>query len=117
MPPPRLESDTESMDMPTRLHPRASGFDSAVEDAADSRLASLTKRQREVLALMAEGHNNRAIARRLVLEEKSVENHINAIFNHLKIARDTAAHRRVKAVLLYLDERADEQAADPRMAA
>ena len=111
------ESDTGSMDMPIRLHRRASRFDSGTEDAGDSRLASLTKRQREVLALMAEGHNNRAIARRLVLEEKSVENHINAIFNHLKIARDTAAHRRVKAVLLYLDERTDDAAPDRRMAA
>ena len=79
MPRPACESDTESMDMPTRLHRRAPGFEPVTEDATDSRLASLTKRQREVLALMAEGHNNRAIARRLVLEEKSVENHINAM--------------------------------------
>lgn len=83
----------------------------------DSPLASLTRRQREVLALMAEGANNKAIARRLVLEEKSVENHINAIFNQLKIARDTAAHGRVKAVLLYLDERADDEAPEQRAAA
>lgn len=70
------------------------------------RLSALTKRQLEVLSLMAEGHNNAAIARALVLEEKSVENHINAIFGQLNLSRDNAAHPRVKAVLLYLQETA-----------
>ena len=68
----------------------------------DSRLSSLTKRQLEVLSLMAKGYNNAAVARSLVLEEKSVENHINAIFGQLNLSRDRAAHPRVKAVLLYL---------------
>lgn len=59
---------------------------------------------------MAKGYNNASIARTLVLEEKSVENHINAIFGHLKLSRDAAAHPRVRAVLLYLDETgADER--------
>ena len=53
---------------------------------------------------MAKGNNNAAIARALVLEEKSVENHINAIFGQLNLSRDNAAHPRVKAVLLYLQE-------------
>lgn len=70
----------------------------------DSRLGALTKRQLEVLSLMAKGYNNAAIARALVLEEKSVENHINAIFGQLNLSRDNAAHPRVKAVLLYLSE-------------
>ncbi len=70
----------------------------------ESRLSSLTRRQLEVLSLMAKGHNNAAIARALVLEEKSVENHINAIFGQLNLSRDNAAHPRVKAVLLYLQE-------------
>jgi DNA-binding NarL/FixJ family response regulator len=70
----------------------------------DSRLSALTRRQLEVLSLMAKGHNNAAIARALVLEEKSVENHINAIFGQLNLSRDNAAHPRVKAVLLYLQE-------------
>jgi DNA-binding NarL/FixJ family response regulator len=70
----------------------------------DSRLSALTRRQLEVLSLMAKGHNNAAIARALVLEEKSVENHINAIFGQLNLSRDSAAHPRVKAVLLYLQE-------------
>ncbi len=70
----------------------------------ETRLSALTKRQLEVLSLMAKGHNNAAIAKALVLEEKSVENHINAIFGQLNLSRDNAAHPRVKAVLLYLQE-------------
>ncbi len=61
----------------------------------------LTQRQQEVLALMAQGYNNAAIARRLVLEEKSVENHINAIFNQLGVNHDGDGHPRVRAVLDY----------------
>jgi DNA-binding NarL/FixJ family response regulator len=70
----------------------------------ETRLGALTRRQVEVLSLMAKGYNNAAIARALVLEEKSVENHINAIFGQLNLSRDNAAHPRVKAVLLYLQE-------------
>ncbi len=87
----------------------------------ESRLSALTKRQLEVLSLMAKGYNNAAVARTLVLEEKSVENHINAIFGQLNLSRDHAAHPRVKAVLLYLQETAggapDEPEAAPRKAA
>ncbi len=70
----------------------------------ETRLSALTRRQIEVLSLMAQGYNNAAIARKLVLEEKSVENHINAIFGQLNLSRDLGAHARVKAVLLYLQE-------------
>ena len=70
----------------------------------DTRLSALTRRQIDVLSLMAKGNNNAAIARALVLEEKSVENHLNAIFGQLNLSRDSAAHPRVKAVLLYLQE-------------
>jgi DNA-binding NarL/FixJ family response regulator len=70
----------------------------------ETRLSTLTRRQLEVLSLMAKGNNNAAIAKALVLEEKSVENHINAIFGQLNLSRDNAAHPRVKAVLLYLQE-------------
>lgn len=79
----------------------------------DSRLGGLTKRQLEVLSLMAKGHNNAAIARALVLEEKSVENHINAIFGQLNLSRDNTGHPRVKAVLLYLSEATDDAEAAP----
>jgi DNA-binding NarL/FixJ family response regulator len=72
----------------------------------ETRLSALTRRQLEVLSLMAKGYNNAAIARTLVLEEKSVENHINAIFGQLNLSRDNVAHPRVKAVLLYLQESA-----------
>jgi DNA-binding NarL/FixJ family response regulator len=77
-----------------------------------TRLSALTKRQLEVLSLMAKGNNNAAIAKALVLEEKSVENHINAIFGQLNLGRDNAAHPRVKAVLLYLQETVGTQADD-----
>lgn len=64
----------------------------------------LTPRQREILALMAEGLTNRAIANRLVLAEKSVENQINALYQQLGIDReDGTLQPRVKAVLLYLE--------------
>lgn len=79
----------------------------------DSRLGALTKRQLEVLSLMAKGYNNAAIARSLVLEEKSVENHINAIFGQLHLGRDNAAHPRVQAVLLYLQESTEDPEAHP----
>jgi DNA-binding NarL/FixJ family response regulator len=78
----------------------------------ETRLSALTKRQLEVLSLMAKGYNNAAIARSLVLEEKSVENHINAIFGQLNLSRDNAAHPRVKAVLLYLQESTGASDAD-----
>ncbi|MEX2247416.1 MAG: response regulator transcription factor [Dehalococcoidia bacterium] len=84
----------------------------------ESRLSALTRRQLEVLSLMAKGHNNAAIARSLVLEEKSVENHINAIFGQLNLSRDHAAHPRVKAVLMFLQEsQGDGDAEDARRAA
>jgi DNA-binding NarL/FixJ family response regulator len=70
----------------------------------NSALQLLTRRQQEVLSLMAQGFNNAAIAETLVLEGKSVENHINAIFNQLAANRDPVFHPRVKAVLAYLGE-------------
>ncbi len=65
-------------------------------------IQQLTRRQREVLELMAQGLSNAEIARRLVLEPKSVENHINAIFNQLGVNQDPTGHPRVRAVLMYL---------------
>ena len=90
--------------MDDQIHGRATASVAANGDYPRSSLASLTRRQLQVLALMAKGHNNAAIAQRLVLEEKSVENHINGIFTQLRLKGDPAAHRRVKAVLLYLEE-------------
>jgi DNA-binding NarL/FixJ family response regulator len=73
-------------------------------EARYSRLGRLTPRQMDVLHLMAKGYSNNAIARALVLEEKSVENHINAIFSQLVVNRDPSVHPRVKAVVTYLQE-------------
>lgn len=65
-------------------------------------LAQITEREREVLALMAEGHANRAIAKRLFLSPKTVEGHVGQIFLKLGIGEEPSAHRRVVAVLAFL---------------
>jgi DNA-binding NarL/FixJ family response regulator len=62
----------------------------------------LTAREREVLALMAEGRSNAAIAQRLTVTEKAVAKHINAIFTKLDLPVDEDDHRRVRAVLAWL---------------
>jgi DNA-binding NarL/FixJ family response regulator len=66
----------------------------------------LTAREREVLALVAEGRTNAGIARRLVLAERTVETHMRAIFQKLRIADGGDDHRRVLAVLTHLGRRA-----------
>jgi DNA-binding NarL/FixJ family response regulator len=71
---------------------------------AQSPLARLTPREREVLALLAEGRSNAAVAEGLVLSERAVEKHINSIFAKLGLPETRDAHRRVKAVLLFLAE-------------
>jgi DNA-binding NarL/FixJ family response regulator len=65
-------------------------------------LAELTGREREVLALMAEGHSNRGIGDRLFLSPKTVEGHVGQIFLKLGIGDAPTAHRRVAAVLAFL---------------
>jgi DNA-binding NarL/FixJ family response regulator len=69
------------------------------------RLATLTPREREVLALMAEGRTNRGIARRLWLTERTVETHIASILSKLNLGADEEDHRRVLAVLTFLSHR------------
>jgi DNA-binding NarL/FixJ family response regulator len=66
-------------------------------------LAALTPREREVLAAMAEGRTNVGIARRLWLTERTVETHIGSIMAKLGLAADEENHRRVQAVLVFLD--------------
>jgi DNA-binding NarL/FixJ family response regulator len=73
---------------------------------SDNRLDRLTPRERDVLALMAEGLGNTAIAERLVVTEGAVSKHIRSIFAKLDLAPDDRADRRVTAVLHYLDGRA-----------
>ena len=70
----------------------------------DSPLNELTPRERDVLREMAEGKNNAAIAAALVLTERSVEKVIHSIFLKLGLTWETAVHKRVKAVVLYLAE-------------
>jgi DNA-binding NarL/FixJ family response regulator len=66
-------------------------------------LAGLTAREREVLALMAEGRTNVAISRALVISERAVEKHVGNIFTKLGLPPSEADHRRVLAVLRYLE--------------
>ena len=68
----------------------------------DSPLAELTPREREVLAAMAAGKSNAAIAAELVLTKRAVEKHVGAIFLKLGLPGEDVVSRRVAAVLLYL---------------
>jgi DNA-binding NarL/FixJ family response regulator len=78
----------------TGMRPRVGGL-----------LERLTPRQQEILALIAQGYTNRAIASRLHLAEKSVENQINALYQQLEIDRNEPdIHLRVRAVLIYMQE-------------
>jgi DNA-binding NarL/FixJ family response regulator len=67
-----------------------------------SPLDELTRREREILGLMAEGHSNHGIAEALGLELKTVEGHVGQIFAKLGLEPDAIAHRRVQAVLAWL---------------
>ena len=65
-------------------------------------LGRLTPRETEVLALMAEGRSNHAIAEQLVITERAVEKHVTSIFSKLELPPTADSHRRVLAVLKYL---------------
>ena len=67
--------------------------------------AGLSPREQDVLALMAAGRSNRAIARELVITSGAVEKHVANIFCKLGLPPSPAHHRRVLAVLAYLDGR------------
>jgi DNA-binding NarL/FixJ family response regulator len=70
---------------------------------ADNPVEHLTEREREVLALMAEGRSNRAIAERLFVTEHTVEKHVKNIFGSLLLPLSPDDHRRVLAVIAYLN--------------
>ncbi|MGK2933399.1 MAG: response regulator [Solirubrobacterales bacterium] len=70
--------------------------------SGDSQLNELTPKEREVLALMAEGRTNAGIAEALVVTPGAVEKHISSIFSKLDLPATGAGHRRVLAVLTYL---------------
>jgi serine/threonine-protein kinase PknK len=69
----------------------------------DDPLAALSSREREVLALMAEGRSNAGIAHRLWVAEGTVEKHVRSILTKLKLAEAGDDHRRVLAVITFLD--------------
>jgi DNA-binding NarL/FixJ family response regulator len=73
-----------------------------VRSRPDDPLSALTRREREVLAAMAEGRTNVSIARLLTITEGATEKHISNIFGKLELPQSEDAHRRVLAVLTYL---------------
>jgi len=72
---------------------------------AGNPLEHLTERELEVLALMAEGRSNHAIAERLVVTDHTVEKHVKNIFGSLRLPQSPDDHRRVLAVIAYLNGR------------
>jgi DNA-binding NarL/FixJ family response regulator len=102
-------SDTAALtDALARLHGGECVIDPAIvsrlfrRPGAQEPLAELTQREREVLALMAEGRSNKAICARLFLSPKTVETHVKHILMKLDIDESPDDHRRVLAVLAYL---------------
>jgi DNA-binding NarL/FixJ family response regulator len=78
----------------------------AARSKGESPLDTLTPREGEVLAQVAQGKNNAAIAAALFLTERAVEKHINSIFSKLGLTEERDVHRRVMATLLYLGQAA-----------
>ena len=104
----RVADVGEFVDAITRVAAGGTAFDPEVVSGMlnatrhASTLAALTARERDVLALMAEGRSNSAIADRLVVSERAVEKHISNIFSKLGLPPSDSDHRRVLAVLAYL---------------
>ena len=107
----RVADANELVDAATRVAAGGSAIDPAVVDevvrgrATQQRLEVLTPREREVLALLAEGRSNRSVADRLSVSIKTVEAQVATIFSKLGLEEHPDDNRRVLAVLAYLDGR------------
>ncbi|MFJ8188031.1 LuxR C-terminal-related transcriptional regulator [Streptomyces sp. NPDC096105] len=98
-----LEALERVADGGTALDPEV--VDELLTRRRGSPLDSLTPREKEVLKLMAEGHDNTTIAKTLVVTERSVSKHIGNVFLKLGLPQSDSGHRRVLAVLAYLNNR------------
>jgi DNA-binding NarL/FixJ family response regulator len=107
----RVTDVTDFVDTLERISKGASVVDPAlVQELVSARrrddpLAALSAREREVLMLMAEGRSNAGIARRLWVTEGTVEKHVRSILTKLNLPETGDDHRRVLAVITYLDAR------------
>ena len=104
----RVQDADELFDALRRLHRGGSVVDPEVvtrlmgRRRAESPLEQLSEREREILALMAQGRSNQAISDRLFVSERTVESHVGSIFSKLGLELTADDHRRVRAVLVYL---------------
>jgi len=106
----RVADVSEFVDALSRVAAGGTALDPEIVTAmlnanADRALASLTPREYEVLGLMAEGRSNAAIGRALVVSDGAVEKHIGNVFSKLGLEPGADEHRRVVAVLRYLERR------------
>jgi DNA-binding NarL/FixJ family response regulator len=105
----RIRNVSEFADAVRRVADGGSAFDPAVVSRLVGRrrgedpLDSLTPREREVLELMAQGRSNQAIAEKLVVTPGAVEKHVRSIFGKLGLPVSAEDHRRVLAVITYLN--------------
>jgi DNA-binding NarL/FixJ family response regulator len=106
----RVMNATDFLDAVERVARGGSVLDPAlvgelVRQRRNDPLAELTSREREVLALMAEGRSNSGIAQRLWITEGAVEKHVRSILTKLRLPVSEDDHRRVLAVVAYLESR------------
>ena len=105
----RVADVAEFLDSVTRIAQGATVLDPEVvaqllsRQSRGSKMAQLTDRERQVLALLAEGKSNQAIAAVLYLSEASIEKHITAIFQKLGLEADERGNRRVLAALAHIE--------------
>lgn len=105
----RVADVSEFVDSVTRISQGATVLDPEVvaqllsRRTRDERMSALTDRERQVLALVAEGKSNQAIAAALFLSEASIEKHITAIFQKLGLEPDEHGNRRVLAALAHIE--------------